>query len=160
MARHTGDRASEGTDTDSRPVNKTAEVAQDLAAAFERIKPVKGVYQQEIIRGEAPDIYIYGTVEAVGLPLGNRQAKEIVDTALEGNYNLHNADAEAFPKEPACVFNAGSFDITNTHWEGYVQELAGLAAEGLGLETCELRAELDAMWMWTEGCIWPTPSLR
>ncbi|KAK7746256.1 hypothetical protein SLS53_002215 [Cytospora paraplurivora] len=160
MDRQIGDRASEGTVIGSRPVNKTVKVAQDLAAAFERIKSVKGVYQQEITRGESPDIYIYGSVEAVGLPLGNKQAMEIVDTALEGSYNMHDADAEDFSKEPACVFNAGSFDINNTRWEGYVQELAELAAEGLGLETCELKAELDAMWLWTEGCIWPTPPLR
>ncbi|ROV99593.1 hypothetical protein VPNG_07767 [Cytospora leucostoma] len=160
MGRHTGDRASTGTDTDGRPVNKTVEVAQDLAAAFERIKSVKGVYQQEITRGEAPDIYLYGTVEAISLPLVNKQAKEMVDTALVGSYNVNDEDAENFSKEPACVFNAGSFDIRNPRWEGYVQELAGLAAEGLGLETCELKAELDAMWLWTEGCDWPTPSLR
>lgn len=158
-ARTTSKPAANGS---KQPPNKTAALANDLSAAFNRIKPASGIYQQQLHRGEAPDLFMYGEVGAVALPLGPAQARDMVNAASNGEFNLMDADASAcrLPAEPACAFNEGSFDINNTGpWDGYVRELAGLAAEGLGLGLGggeEVRPALDGLWLWTKGCVWST----
>ncbi|KUI72683.1 hypothetical protein VM1G_08268 [Cytospora mali] len=139
---------------------KTLEVANNLSAAFELVKPVNGVYQQEITRSEAPDIFIKSGIGLIALPLTEEQAQRMVSAASEGQMNLHNANVSDLSKKPACVFSPDAFDVKNPLWEKYVQELAVAAAEGLGLDGSEVKPELDALWLWTTDCLWTTPLLK
>lgn len=151
-------RARVGTGTDCKPADNTNEIAKDLYAAFEQIKEVNGVYQREITPCEAPDIYMYDGIGIVGLPLGEKQAREMVDAAQEGEFNVFDADATSLSEEPACFFNAGIFDIQNPRWDGYVQDLATSAAGAFALDDCEVKAEMHSLCLWTENCVWSTPS--
>ncbi|ROV90487.1 hypothetical protein VMCG_09815 [Cytospora schulzeri] len=157
MARTASKRASNGG---KKPAIKIVEVADGLFAAFERIKPVNGIYQQVITRGEAPDLYMLGEVGIIALPLVEEQARKIVNAAIEGECNVNDTDAWYLDNEPASVFGEGTFDITNPPWEKYVQELAKAAAEGLGLDEGPVTPALDGMWFWTENCDWTTPPQR
>ncbi|KUI55398.1 hypothetical protein VP1G_02825 [Cytospora mali] len=158
------DRSPSPNGTNSNQGNnsleKTLEVANNLSAAFKLVKPVNCIYQQEVTRSEAPDIFIKSGIGLLALPLAEEQARRMVSAALEGHMNRVNADASALSKEPACVFNPGSFDVKNPLWEKYVQELAAAAAEGLGLDASEVTPELDGLWLWTTDCLWPTPHLK
>lgn len=157
---YTRGRRSRDAVANHSPLDLTTEVAESLSDAFARIKLVDGVYRQEITRTEVPDLCVSGDMGVLGQPLGAKQAREMVEAALEGENNLYDTEAENLSAEPACVFREGNFFINNPRWEEYAKELAVTAAEGLGLDGTNVTAAVDSLWLWAKNCVWTTPFQR
>ncbi|TKA54697.1 hypothetical protein B0A49_12854 [Cryomyces minteri] len=96
-----------------------------------------------------PGLYIEG-IGIVGLPLGERGAKAIIQASHQAPFGKGNETLVDVTVRKTRELNADQFQLRNPAWPKFLQTILGNIAEALGVHVSGLRAELYKLLFYEE----------
>ncbi|KAK5149252.1 hypothetical protein LTR04_007275 [Oleoguttula sp. CCFEE 6159] len=99
-----------------------------------------------------PGLYIEG-IGIVGLPLGERDAKAIIQASHQAPFGKGNETLVDVTVRKTWELNADQFQLRNPAWSKFLQKILDNTAEALGVHVSGLRAELYKLLLYEEGAM-------
>ncbi|TKA79700.1 hypothetical protein B0A49_01456 [Cryomyces minteri] len=113
-----------------------------LAESLDKVEAVGSFASSEVEPNPVqPGLYIEG-IGIVGLPLGERGAKAIIQASHQAPFGKGNETLVDVMVRKTRELNADQFQLRNPAWPKFFQTILGNTAEALGVHVAGLRAEL------------------